>query len=84
MYIFESNCKVYSYGTCYYNTFGVKIKGFMIHQYIKGKDGNLGLGFEGGVKEMSRLIKVFNIFQKTTENRIHLKVDKAMEGCTGK
>ena len=31
---------------------------------------------------MSRPIEVFNIFQKKTKTRVHLKVDEAMEGCT--
>ena len=29
---------------------------------------------------MSRPIEVFNIFQKKTKTRVHLKVDEAMEG----
>ena len=31
---------------------------------------------------MSRPIEVFNMFQKKTKTRVHLKVDKAMEGST--
>ena len=46
---------------------------------MKGKD--LGLGFEGGVKEMSRPIEVFNILPRKNKTRVHLKVDEAMEGC---
>ena len=39
----------------------------------------MGLGFEGEAKEMSRPIEVFNIFQKKTKTRVHLKVDESME-----
>ena len=44
----------------------------------------MGLGFEGKVKEMSRPVKVFNMFQKKTITRVHLNVDEAMECCTRK
>ena len=33
---------------------------------------------------MTRPIEVSNILQKKTVTRVHLKVDEAMEGCTGK
>ena len=33
------------------------------------------------MKEVSRPIEVFNIFQKKAKTRVHLKVDEAMEGC---
>ena len=33
---------------------------------------------------MTRPIEVFNIVQKQTKTRIHLKVDEAIEGYTGK
>ena len=32
----------------------------------------------------SREEVVFNILQRKNKNRFHLKVDEAMEGCTGK
>ena len=44
----------------------------------------MGLGFEWEVKKMPRSIEAFNMPQKKTENRVHLKVDKAMEGWKGK
>ena len=33
---------------------------------------------------MTRPIEVFNILQKKTKTLAHLKVDGAIEGCTGK
>ena len=33
---------------------------------------------------MTRPIEVSNILQKKTVTRVHLNVDEAMEGCTGK
>ena len=87
MHIFGSNCKVYvaiSYRVCYYNILEVKNKGFMLQQYIKGNYRELDLGLEGGVKEMSRPREAFKILRRKSETRVHLKVDEAREGCTGK
>ena len=30
---------------------------------------------------MTRPVEVFNILQKKTKIRVHLKIDEAMEGC---
>ena len=33
---------------------------------------------------MTRAIEVFNIVQKKTKTRVHVKIDQAMDGCTEK